>query len=110
MILPVRTDSPLRSRPWMNWGIIAATILTCAYEAFTDQFHEPTWINRLELNPRVPELWTFATYAFVHAGWLHLLENVIALYILGNNINDRLGNVGYLAFYLAGAIVGGIGF
>lgn len=110
MIVPVRTDSPLRSRPWMNWGIIAVTILTCAYEAFTDQFREPTWINRLQLNPRVPELWTFATYAFIHAGWLHLLENVVALYIFGNNINDRLGNVGYLAFYLAGAIVAGMGF
>src|SRR5438270_456339 len=110
MIFPIRTDSPLRSKPWMNWALIAVTTLTCAYEAFTDQFRDPTWINRLQLSGRVPELYTFATYAFVHVGWLHLLENMLALYIFGNNINDRLGHVGYLAFYLAGAICAGMGF
>lgn len=110
MIFPIRTDSPLRSKPWMNWALIAVTMLTCAYEAFTDQFRDPTWVNRLQLSGRVPELFTFATYAFIHAGWLHLLENMLALYIFGNNINDRLGHVGYLAFYLAGAIFAGMGF
>src|SRR5205085_6714151 len=47
---------------------------------------------------------------FLHASWLHLGGNVLALYIFGDNVNDRLGNLGYLAFYLAGAVVAGIGF
>ncbi|HWF82250.1 MAG TPA: rhomboid family intramembrane serine protease [Streptosporangiaceae bacterium] len=38
---------------------------------------------------------------FLHAGWLHLLGNMLFLAVFGNNVEDRLGRVGYLAFYLA---------
>jgi hypothetical protein len=40
---------------------------------------------------------------------IHLLGNMLALYMFGNNVNDRLGSVGYLALYLAGAVFAGIG-
>jgi membrane associated rhomboid family serine protease len=115
MILPIRTDSPLRSRPWMNWAIIAATLAMGVVETFTDQFKNGgqgfTWVARyFELSSRAPSLHTFVTYAFVHVSWLHLLTNLLPLYIFGNNINDRLGHVGYLAFYLAGAVFAGVGF
>ena len=110
MILPIRTDSPLRGRPWMNWAIVAFTLAVGIGEACTEQFRAPSWINYLQLSGRVPVLYTFVTYAFIHANWLHLFENLLALYIFGNNINDRLGHVGYLAFYLAGSVIAGIGF
>jgi len=38
---------------------------------------------------------------FLHAGWLHLLGNMLFLAVFGNNVEDRLGRAGYLAFYLA---------
>ncbi len=37
---------------------------------------------------------------FLHAGWWHLISNMLALYVFGDNIEDRLGHVGYLAFYV----------
>jgi membrane associated rhomboid family serine protease len=37
---------------------------------------------------------------FLHGGWLHLLGNMLFLYVFGNNVEDRLGRVGFLAFYL----------
>ena len=40
---------------------------------------------------------------------MHILGNMYFLYLFGNNVNDKLGNVGYTAFYLAGAIFSGIG-
>jgi membrane associated rhomboid family serine protease len=110
MILPIRTDSPLRGRPWMNWALLLVTLGLGAAEACTEQFRAPTWINHFQLSGRVPVLGTFFSYAFIHANWVHLLENLLALYIFGNNVNDRLGHVGYLAFYLAGAVFAGIGF
>jgi membrane associated rhomboid family serine protease len=42
---------------------------------------------------------------FLHAGWLHLLGNMLFLWIFGNNIEDKLGWLAYLGFYLAGGIV-----
>jgi len=61
------------------------------------------------LTPTRPHLWQFVSYAFLHGGLLHIIGNMYFLYIFGNNVNDKLGNVGYLCFYLAGAVFSGIG-
>jgi membrane associated rhomboid family serine protease len=61
------------------------------------------------LTPAYPFLWQFITYAFLHGGFGHIFGNMYFLYIFGNNVNDRLGNLGYLCFYLAGAIFSAIG-
>ncbi len=42
---------------------------------------------------------------FLHGSWLHLGGNMLFLWIFGNNIEDRLGRVGFVAFYLAGGVV-----
>ncbi len=42
---------------------------------------------------------------FLHGGWLHLLGNMLYLWIFGNNVEDRLGRVPFLLFYVAGGIV-----
>jgi membrane associated rhomboid family serine protease len=47
---------------------------------------------------------------FLHAGWLHLLGNMLFLLIFGNNIEDRLGRLPYLLFYLASGYVAAYGF
>ncbi|HLQ57155.1 MAG TPA: rhomboid family intramembrane serine protease [Streptosporangiaceae bacterium] len=47
---------------------------------------------------------------FLHAGWLHLLGNMLFLLIFGNNIEDRLRPAGYLLFYLACGYVAAYGF
>jgi membrane associated rhomboid family serine protease len=47
---------------------------------------------------------------FLHGGWLHLLGNMLFLYIFGNNVEDRLGRVRYLLFYLAAGYVAAYGF
>ena len=111
MIFPVRTDIPLRSRPWMNWLLICVTVALSVWG-----WKYPTLAEHYELNARDPHLVNFLSYAFLHqAGarlpWLsmHLLGNVLALYIFGNNVNDRLGHVGYLALYLAGACFAAVG-
>ncbi len=44
---------------------------------------------------------------FLHAGWLHLLGNMLFLWIFGDNVEDALGKVGYLGFYLLGGIAAG---
>jgi membrane associated rhomboid family serine protease len=61
------------------------------------------------LNPVYPQLWQFATYAFLHGGLLHIFGNMYFLYIFGNNVNDKLGNIGYLCLYLGGGVFAGIG-
>ena len=45
------------------------------------------------------------TSTFVHAGWLHLLGNMLFLWVFGNNVEDRFGRLGFLLFYLGVGIV-----
>ena len=61
------------------------------------------------LTPVRPYLWQFVSYAFLHGGLMHIFGNMFFLYLFGNNVNDKLGNIGYFCFYLAGAVFSGIG-
>ncbi len=65
--------------------------------------------RRLRSESAGAELWQYFTYQFLHENWLHILGNMVFLYIFGNNINDRMGHLGYLAFYLAGGVMAGVG-
>ena len=51
---------------------------------------------------------TLFSSQFLHGGWLHLLGNLLYLWIFGNNVEDRLGRVGFLLFYLTGGVVAGL--
>jgi membrane associated rhomboid family serine protease len=51
--------------------------------------------------PWLPDWATLFTYAFLHADWLHLLSNMLFLWVFGDNIEDALGHAKYLLFYLA---------
>jgi membrane associated rhomboid family serine protease len=103
MIIPLRTDSPLRNTPYMNWALIATSVIVFLIER----------LGRVELpfslNPNDPQLWAYFTYQFMHGDILHIAGNMLFLYIFGNNVNDRMGNWGYLAFYLAGGVAAGVG-
>jgi membrane associated rhomboid family serine protease len=105
MFIPLRTDSPLRTTPYMNWGLIAANVLV-----FLITLGHPHLADGYALSARQPQLYQFFTYQFIHSGWLHIVGNMLFLYIFGNNLNDRLGHVGYLALYLAGGVFAGISY
>ncbi len=51
---------------------------------------------------------TLLSSQFLHGGWLHLLGNLLYLWIFGNNVEDRLGRLGFPLFYLAGGVVAGV--
>jgi membrane associated rhomboid family serine protease len=87
----------------MNWLLIVANVLVFAAQMTG---HVPS--SRYALSPRDPHLYQFFTYQFLHAGWMHILGNMLFLYIFGNNVNDKMGQLGYLAFYLAGGVFAGV--
>lgn len=50
------------------------------------------------------------TSQFVHGGWLHLLGNMLFLVVFGNNVEDRMGRLKYLVFYLVAGIIAAYGY
>jgi membrane associated rhomboid family serine protease len=118
MIIPLRTDSRLHRTPYMNWLLIAANVIifiACQNSAVFGGSRGMVrglndFTSRFELSPYEPQLKAFITYAFLHANIMHLLGNMLFLYIFGNNVNDKMGQIGYLAFYLAGGVFAGIAY
>src|SRR4029453_12190524 len=51
---------------------------------------------------------TLVTSQFLHGGWLHILGNMLYLWIFGNNVEDRFGRLGFLGFYLLGGVLAGL--
>ena len=64
----------------------------------------------LGYRPAVDGVGRMISSAFVHGGWLHLLGNMLFLYLCGANLEDRWGRLGFAAFYLAGAVVAALTF
>jgi membrane associated rhomboid family serine protease len=118
MLLPIKTSIQPRRTPYANYLLVMVNvfIFLLSYHLQVNTFTGETrylrdWAEQFILNPRPGELelWQFVSYAFLHAGFMHIAGNMFFLYLFGNNVNDKLGNVGYLAFYLAGAVFSGIG-
>jgi len=118
MLLPIKTSIQPRRTPYTNYALVFVNvaIFLLSYFPHIDTYGgEPEylrhWANQFVLDPAPGqlELWQFVSYAFLHAGFMHIAGNMFFLYLFGNNVNDKLGNVGYLAFYLAGAVFSGIG-
>ncbi|MGH7213365.1 MAG: rhomboid family intramembrane serine protease [Tepidisphaeraceae bacterium] len=105
MFFPVRTDSPLRSTPWMNWALILLNV-----GLFVLQKIRPELESRYVLHPRDPQLLDYFTYSLLHGNVAHIVSNMLFLYIFGNNVNDKMGHLGYLGFYLACGVFAGVGY
>jgi membrane associated rhomboid family serine protease len=118
MLIPLHTDCPLKRVPWVNWALIALNIVIFMLTSYTDPnshgplalYHGQPVRDIFALDPQNPALWQYFTYQFLHENWLHVLGNMLFLYIFGNNINDRMGHLGYLGFYLAGGVTAGLGY
>jgi len=113
-VIPIRDENPTRSIPWVTLVFIAANIAVFIYEnTLSASGLDALWGTwsivpaRLLADPFSPrELATVFTSMFMHAGWIHLIGNMLYLWIFGNNIEDRLGPVRFILFYLVSGIVG----
>lgn len=124
LLFPIGTDRPQRRFPWMNVLLIAANIVMFfASQPFAQGFGAGpgpipgvsprtglmAGFDKYLLDPAAPQLYQFITYQFLHQGFSHILFNMLFLYVFGNNLNEKLGHVGYFAFYLTGGILAGCG-
>jgi membrane associated rhomboid family serine protease len=108
-VLPLRDNVPTRSRPLVTWGLILANVLVWVLYQLPDlqgsvdelAYHPCEVENSC---PTIGEDWplTSVTSMFMHGSWAHLLGNMLFLWIFGNNVEDALGHVRYLVFYLVG--------
>jgi membrane associated rhomboid family serine protease len=108
-VLPLRDNVPTRSLPVVTWLLIA---VNAAVWVFYELPNLDRAVNELAFHPCevvrecpvVGEDWplTTLTSMFMHGSWSHLLGNMLFLWIFGNNVEDAMGKLRFLVFYLAG--------
>jgi membrane associated rhomboid family serine protease len=96
-------------RPYVNWAIIVLCFLAFFYELSLSSRQLDAFILEFGAIPRnisqFRDLYTILSSMFVHGGWAHILGNMLFLYIFGDNIEDAMGHLPYLLFYLICGIV-----
>ncbi|HVP12369.1 MAG TPA: rhomboid family intramembrane serine protease [Phycisphaerae bacterium] len=114
LLIPIRTDSPVRRLPWINYLLILANVsvylLTDIFAPLVGQPGESELKRRLMLSSSSPDLFCFFTYQFLHGDFWHLLGNMLFLWVFGNSVNSKVGNWAYLLFYLACGVFAGASF
>lgn len=117
MFIPIRDDAPTVRKPYLTVSLIVVNSLIFFYsislgargfQLFTIQFgYIPVeFVSGLELTPELAAsaYLTPFTSMFMHGGWLHLIGNMLFLWIYGNNIEDYFGPVKFLLFYLVSGL------
>ena len=108
-MLPLRDNVPTRTRPLVTWALILVNVLVWVLYQLPDLqgsvdelAYHPCEVE--DSCPTIGEDWplTSVTSMFMHGSWAHLLGNMLFLWIFGNNVEDALGHVRYMLFYLVG--------
>ncbi|MBW9054377.1 rhomboid family intramembrane serine protease [Rhizobium mesosinicum] len=122
MFIPLHDANTLKhiKVQWVTLGLMAANIAAWLFTAVeSEQVAQAAIIGlgyipaiifgHAELAPGleiVPEAATYITYSFIHMGFWHLAGNMIFLWVFGDNVEDAMGHLRFLAFYLACAAAG----
>ncbi len=117
-VLPYRTNIRPWRTPYANYALIVINVIIflITYSPHYSGIPGMRVIEPLRqsaqqfmLIPKNLRIFQFITYAFLHGSLMHVVGNMFFLYVFGNNVNDKLGHVGYLVLYLAGAVFSGLG-
>lgn len=111
MLIPLGTDR-YKSRPTLvTYLLMSANLVAFAASELLGREGQAAegWTAWAQLTPGRSPWWTYLTYAFLHANLAHLLFNMLALWVFGPDVEDRLGKIGFTALYLSGAAGAGVG-
>ncbi len=113
-MIPLKDDTPSSGRPYVTMTLIAACCGLFLWQQSLDPGQGRQVVDALGAIPAVlmtdarlpqelqwiPRYGTVLTSMFLHGGWMHLLGNMLFLWIYGDNVEDGLGHLRFLLFYL----------
>jgi membrane associated rhomboid family serine protease len=113
-MIPLRDDNPSSTLPIMTVAFIVACVLVFFWQIGLNERAMQAAVYAYGVTPatlfgdaqlpsgvyRIPPWVTVFTSMFLHGGWMHLIGNMLYLWIFGNNIEDALGHARFVVFYL----------
>ena len=114
MFFPIGDDQVQGgSKPIISYGFIATNVLVFLYQyslvgSDSDQDFVLTWGAIPQEISHGVDLQTLLTSMFLHGGWMHLIGNMMFLWVFGDNIEAVIGSVRFFIFYVLGGIAAGL--
>ncbi|MCH8314840.1 MAG: rhomboid family intramembrane serine protease [Planctomycetes bacterium] len=110
MLIPLRTDRPPKRRPVITEALIIVNLLVYLVGVagpFFDWFEHGAVAGFGHFDPHDFRAWQLVTYQFLHdpGGFGHIAFNMLFLWVFGAAVEDRLGRMGFLGFYLIAGMV-----
>jgi len=121
-MFPLQDSIPRRQSPLVTITLILVNCVIFIFELSLSQpmlerfiylfgvvpvrFIDPAWGD--EIGITVNSYWPFLTSMFLHSGWLHIISNMWVLWIFGDNVEDHMGHVRFLVFYLVCGVVSSV--
>jgi membrane associated rhomboid family serine protease len=111
-MIPLKDDNPTRTFPIINYALILINVVVFVYQATLPPHAYKAFVMANATVPmRIPEFlagylgfkmafYPMFTSMFLHGGLMHLLGNMLFLYVFGDNVEDYFGHLAYLIFYL----------
>lgn len=113
-MIPLRDTIRSRNFPAVNWIIIGINALVFILENILDPWNLERLFSVFGLVPNQLSIFqpfsliTLFSSMFLHGGWIHFISNMWILYIFGDNVEDRMGSLRYMLFYLLSGFTAGI--
>ncbi|WP_415919967.1 rhomboid family intramembrane serine protease [Tateyamaria sp. SN6-1] len=113
-MLPIRDHNPSGRTPFVTWALMAINI--AVFLSYAGLFSDARALNLFFFDyAAIPArittgagYETLLTSMFLHGGWMHLAGNMLFLFIFGDNVEDEMGHVPFLGFYLATGVAAGL--
>jgi membrane associated rhomboid family serine protease len=113
-MFPIRDHNPSGVTPYVTYALIAVNIVI--FLGYFTLFEDARAINAFfDSYAMVPaeisagqDYWTLISSMFLHGGWMHLGGNMLFLWIFGDNMEDEMGHIPFLIFYLVAGVLAGL--
>jgi membrane associated rhomboid family serine protease len=106
-MIPLRSSERVYSRTVVTGSLIALNTVIFLYQNTLSYYRLDQFVTNWGIVPDDLRLITLLTSMFLHGGWLHLLGNMLFLWVFGRNLEDLIGGSRFLAFYLVCGLLAG---
>ena len=106
--IPLRSTERVYSVPKVTAGLIAVNAAIFLYQVSLPAYELNRFVTQWGIVPDQLHLASLFTSMFLHGGWLHILGNMLFLWVFGRNVEDLIGGSRFLALYLVSGIAAGI--
>ena len=108
ILLPLRSTERVQSTAVVTGLLIAVNLAVFIYELTLPDYAIPAFVDQWGVVPDHLHVTTLVTSMFLHGGWLHLLGNLLYLWVFGRNVEDRIGGARFLIFYFVCGLLAGL--